>query len=206
MERQSKPDQNAPEEGHIMARIPYPRQDEYPPELAELLAKMPRIGVIEMLAHAPQLAEALLRLLQTQFTSLELSLRHRELVILTVAGKVGCDYEYQQHIPISTAAGVEPALREALWTGNLDGSPPVADKDNTLIEFVGLIVDYPTISEDKLSEVRSHFSNREIVEIIQLVGCYWGLGRLCRFLDVDVEFSDNLEAINAISGLPDPAG
>jgi alkylhydroperoxidase family enzyme len=159
-----------------------------------------------MLAHAPQLAEALLRLLQAQFTSLELSLRHRELVILTVAGKIGCDYEYQQHIPISAAAGVEPALREALWTGNLAGTPPVADSDNTLIEFVGLIVNYPTIGEDKLTEVRSHFSDREIVEIIQLVGCYWGLGRLCRFLDVDIELSDNLDAINAISNLPDSVG
>jgi len=169
------------EETHVMARIPYPRRDEYPPELSELLGKMPRVGVVEMLAHAPRLAEAVLRLLQAQFTSLELSLRHRELLILTVAGKIGCDYEYQQHIPISAAAGVEPALREALWAGKLDGSPPLTDDDRALIEFVGLIVDCPKIDEEKLTEVRSHFSDREVVEILQLVGCYWGLGRLCTF-------------------------
>ena len=185
-----------------MARIPYPRPDEYPPALSALLAKMPRVGVIEMLAHAPRLAEDLLRLLQAQFTSLELSLRHRELLILTVAGKIGCEYEYQQHVPISTAAGVEAALREALWAGNLDGAPPLSDDDGTLVEFVGLIVDSPKIDEDTFARVRSHFSDREIVEILQLTGCYWGLGRLCTILDVDVEFSDNLDAINGISNLP----
>jgi len=189
-----------------VARIPYPRRDEYPPELSEMLAKMPRVGVVEMLAHAPRLAEGSLRLLQAQFTSLELSLRHRELVILTVAGKIGCDYEYQQHIPISAAAGVEPGLREALWTGNLDDSPPVTGDDHALIEFVGLIVDCPKIDENKLTEVRSYFSDREVVEILQLVGCYWGLGRLCTILDVDVEISDNLDAINAISNLPEGIG
>jgi len=99
---------------------------------------------------------------------------------------------------------VEPALREALWTGKLDDSPPLTDDDNALIEFVGLIVDCPKIDEGKLTEVRSHFSDREVVEILQLVGCYWGLGRLCTILDVDVEISDNLDAINGISNLPDP--
>jgi alkylhydroperoxidase family enzyme len=193
-------------EAYVVARIPYPRRDEYSPELSDLLNKMPRVGVVEMLTHAPRLAESVLRLLQAQFTSLELSLRHRELLILTVAGKIGCDYEYQQHIPISAAAGVEPALREALWTGNFDNSPPVTNDDHALIEFVGLIVDGPKIDEDKLTEFRSYFSDREVVEILQLVGSYWGLGRLCTILDVDVEISDNLDAINAISNLPDPIG
>ena len=101
---------------------------------------------------------------------------------------------------------MEPTLREALWTGNLDDSPPVPDDDHALIEFVGLIGDSPKIDEDKLTEVRSHFSDRGIVEILQLVGCYWGLGRLCTILEVDVEISDNLDAINAISNLPDPSG
>jgi alkylhydroperoxidase family enzyme len=168
-----------------VARIPYPSPDGYPPELADLLATMPRVGVVEMLGHAPRLAAALLRLLQAQFTSLELSLRHRELVILTVAGKIGCDYEHQQHIPISAAAGVETELREALWAGGLAGLP-VSDDDGTLIEFVGLVVDHPTIAEATFARVRSHFSDREIVEILQLVGCYWGLGRLCTILAVDV--------------------
>ena len=35
-----------------------------------------------------------------------------------------------------------------------------------------------------VATVREYFSEREIVEILQLVGFYWGLGRLCTVLDL----------------------
>jgi hypothetical protein len=78
----------------------------------------------------------------------------------------------------------------------------VRDEDNTFIEFVGLTVDFPTVDQNQLTKVRFCFSDQEIVKILQLVCCCWGLGRLCTILDIDVEISDNLDAINAISHLP----
>ena len=87
-----------------MARLPYPSRESLPAELAELLESLPRNNITEMFAHATSLTSPFLRLAHAQFTALELSVRQRELVILAVAGLVDCEYEYAQHIPVSTHA------------------------------------------------------------------------------------------------------
>ena len=76
-----------------MAHIPYPDLDAVPTELAHLLGNMPRHAPIDMLAHSPALAASFLRLAQAQFTALELPVRSREVLILTVAVLTECEYE-----------------------------------------------------------------------------------------------------------------
>src|SRR6478672_13200561 len=73
-----------------MARLSYPDRATLPASLGQMLGEMPRHAPIEMLAHSPALAEGFLRLAQAQFTGLELPLRDRELLILTVAAGVEC--------------------------------------------------------------------------------------------------------------------
>src|SRR6201988_915721 len=118
-----------------MAQLSYPDPDRLPEPLAGMLAAMPSVGAIDMLAHSPVLTEHFLRLAQAQFTALELPERARELVILTVAAKGRCEFEYQQHIPISVAAGVDPGLRRAIWERALDPTT-LPDAENVLIGFV----------------------------------------------------------------------
>jgi alkylhydroperoxidase family enzyme len=172
-----------------------------------MLGAMPRVAPIEMLAHSPQVAQQFLRLAQAQFTALELSLYNRELLILTVAAFVGCEYEYSQHIPISAAAGVDPSLaqsiwnsRHSIWSSSVD-ELQLADGDRALVAFVGAVVRSPRICDHQLGEVREHFSDREIVEILQLIGFYWGLGRLCTVLDLEIETATDLSSINAVANM-----
>ena len=183
-----------------MARIAYPERDELPPELIRLLEQMPRHAPIEMLAHSPAVAEQFLRLAQAQFTSLELSLRDRELLILTVAALVECEYEYQQHIPVSEAAGIDSSLREAIWTGSLQPSD-LSERDRVLVAFIRATLRGPQVEERLVATVREYFSEREIVEILQLVGFYWGLGRLCTVLDLEVETATDLSSVDAVANL-----
>ncbi|HEY1972782.1 MAG TPA: hypothetical protein VGH89_32875 [Pseudonocardia sp.] len=182
-----------------MARIPYPQRDAMPAELAELLATMPRHAPVEMLAHAPALTGPFLRLAQAQFTGLRLTARHREIVILTVAGLVQCDYEYAQHVPISSAAGIGPEERESLRSGELDNLPDAGDR--ALARFVAAVVRAPTVADEVIAGVRSEFSEREIVEVLQLVGFYWGLGRLCTVLEVETETPNGLTSVTALANL-----
>ena len=70
-----------------MAQISYPDPNQIPEPLAGMLAAIPDVAAIDMLAHSPVLAEHFLRLAQAQFTALELPERARELVILSVAAK-----------------------------------------------------------------------------------------------------------------------
>jgi alkylhydroperoxidase family enzyme len=183
-----------------MALLPYPDRDTLPTELAQMLGEMPRHAPIDMLAHSPYVAQQFLRLAQAQFTTLELSLYNRELVILTVAAFVGCEYEYRQHIPISAAAGVDPNVRESIWSSSV-GESQLADADRALVAFVGAALRSPRIGDRQLVDVREHFSDREIVEILQLIGFYWGLGRLCTVLDLEVETATDLTSVNAVANL-----
>jgi alkylhydroperoxidase/carboxymuconolactone decarboxylase family protein YurZ len=54
---------------------------------------------------------------QALITSIELSPRCREIVILTVATLTECAYEFTQHVPISAAAGITDAERDAIRRG-----------------------------------------------------------------------------------------
>lgn len=108
-------------------------------ELAELLGSMPRNNITEMFAHATSLTTPFLRLAQAQFTALELSVRQRELVILAVAGLVDCEYEYAQHMPVSAAAGIPPALRERIRNG--DFTAPDDPAEQAPLAFVLAVVE-----------------------------------------------------------------
>jgi alkylhydroperoxidase family enzyme len=183
-----------------MARIAYPRRETIPGDLARMLDEMPRHAPIDMLAHSPEVARQFLRLAQAQFTALQLPLRDRELLILAVAAQVGCEYEYRQHIPISEAAGVDPDLRESIWEATVDESNlPV--RDRALLAFVGEVARSPFVDEDRLADARQTFSEREIVEMLQLIGFYWGLGRMCTVLDVEIETATDLTSVNAVANL-----
>ena len=62
----------------------------------------------------------------------------------------------------------------------------------------------PSVSEPTMVAVQSHFSAREIVEILQLTGFYWGFGRLCTVLDIEIEKPDGLTLLNAVTRPSNP--
>jgi alkylhydroperoxidase family enzyme len=183
-----------------MARIPFPERGDIPADLSVMLEQMPAMAPVDMLAHSPALARQFLLLAQAQFTTLELTARHREILILAVAAHVQCEYEYQQHIPISQDAGVSPTLREAIWTGKLD-TDEIDSHDRALIEFVRDVLVSPSVPEPTMAAIQSHFSAREVVEILHLTGFYWGFGRLCTVLDIEIETPDGLTSIKAVANL-----
>ena len=52
-----------------------------------------------------------------------------------------------------------------------------------------------------MAGLQEYHSDRQIVEILQLVGFYWGLGRFCTVLDLEIETSNDLTAVNAVANL-----
>ena len=183
-----------------MAQLSYPDPDHIPEPLAGMLAAMPHAGAIDMLAHSPVLTEHFLRLAQAQFTALELPERARELVILSVAAKGRCEFEYQQHIPISAAAGVDPVLRQAIWDRTLDPMS-LPDAERVLIGFVADVLNRPRVSARRFAALQRFYKPRQIVEIFQLIGFYWGFGRICTVLDIEVQKPTSLDAFDAVANL-----
>ena len=180
-----------------MARLPYPSHESMPVETADLLNGLPRNNITEMLAHAHPLAVPFLRLAQAQFTELELSDRQRELLILAVSGLVECDYEYVQHVPISAAAGIDADLGERVRGGDFDA--PDDPGERALLAFVAAVVRAPTITDELFAATRRHLTDRQIVEVLQLVGFYWGVGRISTVLELELDAPEGLESITAVA-------
>ena len=180
-----------------MARLPYPARHAMPVETANLLNGLPRNNITEMLAHAPSLTDPFLRMAQTQFTALELSDRQRELVILAVSGLVESDYEYVQHVPMFTAVGIDAQLRDRVRGGDLDA--PDDPGERALLAFVAAVVRAPHISDAVFAETWCHLSARQILEVLQLVGFYWGVGRMSTVLELELDTPDGVESITAVA-------
>jgi alkylhydroperoxidase family enzyme len=180
-----------------MARLPYQSRDTMPVETADLLNGLPRNNITEMLAHAHTLTGPFLWMAQAQFTALELSDRERELVILAVSGLVDCDYEYVQHVPISAAAGVDADLRDRVHDGDFDA--PDDPGERALLAFVAAVVRAPHVTADVFAAARRHLTDRQIVEVLQLVGFYWGVGRMSTVLELELDVPEGLESITAVA-------
>jgi alkylhydroperoxidase family enzyme len=183
-----------------MARIPYPDPASVPPEMDALLRQIPRHGPVDMLSHTPALGRLFLMQGQALITSIELSARHREIIILTVAALTECDYEFTQHVPISEAAGVDSPTREAIRAGEFT-SADLSEDDRALIAFIKEIAERPRASDQTFQRIRPLFADREIVEIIQIVGAYWSFARLCTTLDIEIQEAADLRSAQALEHL-----
>jgi alkylhydroperoxidase family enzyme len=183
-----------------MARIPYPDRDAIPAEMDALLRQIPRHGPVDMLSHTPTLGRLFLMQGQALITSIALTARDREIIILTVASLTECEYEFTQHVPISEAAGVNSQTREAIRACEF-ASTDLSEGDHTLIGFIKEIVQSPRASEPTFQRIRLMFTDRQIVEIVQIVGAYWSFARLCTTLDIEVQDATDLRSAEALARL-----
>jgi alkylhydroperoxidase family enzyme len=170
-----------------------------PVETANLLKGLPRNNITEMLAHAHSLAGPFLRMAQAQFTALELSDRQRELVILAVSGLVECDYEYVQHVPIFAAVGIDTDLRDRVRGGDFDAAGDPGER--ALLAFVAAVVRAPRMTDEGFATTRRYLTDRQIVEVLQLVGFYWGVGRMSTVLELELDVPEGLESITAVAAM-----
>jgi alkylhydroperoxidase family enzyme len=169
-----------------MARLPYPDRTTFPQELQDFLAKVPEHLNFDMMSYSQSTIEAFILQGQAQYTGLELPPRTRELVILTTAATAEAEYEFVQHVPISEAMGVDPQIREAIHRLDLD-SPLLSAHDQAVTKFVAAVVHSPLVDDATFAAVREILSNREIVEVLQVIGYYWSFGRVATVLQVEVE-------------------
>jgi alkylhydroperoxidase family enzyme len=116
-----------------------------------------------------------------------LSLRQREIVIDRTTARLGCEYEWGVHIAFFAArAGFTPEHVAATVTGARD-SACWSQEEQALIAAVDDLVDLRTIGETSWADLAAHFDEKQILEVIALVGYYHAISFLCRGLDLPLE-------------------
>ncbi|MEO3768858.1 carboxymuconolactone decarboxylase family protein [Micromonospora sp. B9E7] len=168
-----------------MPRLADPDPNAFPEDVRELLSTLPPDPMVKMLAHSVGTVKLFVDLARAQFTSLELPARSRELVVLTVAEYAECEFEAAQHRPMALEAGLDQRVIEIISARDLD-NPELSPSDRALIRFTAEVVRSPRISDELFDQVRHVLSEREIVEVLQVVGYYWSFSRICTVLDVEL--------------------
>jgi AhpD family alkylhydroperoxidase len=168
-----------------MPRLTDPDPASIPNNVREFLAALPPDPMVKMMSHSVGTVRPFIELARAQFTSLRLSDRSRELVILAVAAYTDCAFVAAQHDPMAHSVGVEESTRRLIRTRNI-GSAELTPSDRALLRFTAEVVQQPRVSEETFALARMFLSEREVVEVIQLTGYYWSFGRIATTLDVEV--------------------
>ena len=116
-----------------------------------------------------------------------LALRDREIVIDRTTARCGCEYEYGVHVSgFAQKAGIDEDQQRALVHG--DANDPVWDeREAALIATVDTLLDAKKLRDEQWSSLRTHFSEEEALEVIQLVAFYHGVSLICGALDLPLE-------------------
>ena len=178
-----------------MARIPYPDVDKLPAELRTLL-KQANLNVFTLWAHSVNTIELVIRLGAAQFAKLELPRSIRELVTLFSGRANSADYEWFQHVALAKAAGVTDTQLAAL--SHLDLDPAVfSPEEFAALKLAAAVVSGPKVPDTVFDSARKHFSDRQLVELVAVVGYYWMLGRVATVFHVDLDVAQGTSVFDA---------
>jgi alkylhydroperoxidase family enzyme len=187
-----------------MARIPYPEVDKLPAELRQLLKQATNLNIFKMWAHSENTVEFVIRLGAAQFAKIELPRSIRELVTLFVGRANSTDYEWFQHVALAKAAGVTDAQIAALEHLNLD--PAVFSAEQlAALRLAQAVVTAPKVSDAIFDAARKSFSDRQLVELVGIVGYYWMVGRVATVFQVDLDVAQDNAVFDAGVQLADHA-
>ncbi len=167
-----------------MTRIPFPDLEKSPPEVREMLARLPGpVGIFNMIAHAETALKPLMKLGGTFLGKLQLDPLLRELVICHAVNLEGGEYEWVQHVPVVLALGGTQEQVDALQLGD-DQAACFSDAQKAALRFTREVVVDVGASEASLIAAHQYLSEREIVELILVAGFYIMLARLTETLDI----------------------
>jgi 4-carboxymuconolactone decarboxylase len=148
----------------------------------------PLLMVRLLLRQHPALAEAV-RPLGFFFAGPESTLdtRTRELVVVRVTARTGCEYEWGLRVAWQAEAAkftseqiadsVRPSVDRSLWD----------ERDLALIDVVDELHDKGSIAEAGYRALRASYSDQQVVEILLLAGWYHAVSFLANGTELDPE-------------------
>ncbi len=122
---------------------------------------------MSVMAHHPDLTEALLGFSVYLLYRSSLPPRIRELTILRVAHRTGCAYEWAHHSRMAVAEG----LSEADIAAVRDGTAAV-EFDRVVITAADELLDGSTLSDDTWTALGEQLDDRQRMDLICTVGGY----------------------------------
>jgi 4-carboxymuconolactone decarboxylase len=172
-----------------MARVSLIEPDQHP-ELAPIIEKIRSgrrgtvINVYKLLLHTPAIAEIWLDLINAVRWKVDLDGRLREIVIVRIGHLNRCSYVVKQHVPQHTAPeGLTQEECDAL--ADWRASPFFDTRERAALAFTDASTREVEVPDAVFEALRSHFNERQIVELTVLIGTYNMHTRMCQALKID---------------------
>jgi len=144
--------------------------------------KPPDLNVVAFFAHHPELASAFLPWNHYMNSkACQLDRRTRETVILRVAIRKRSRYEWAQHVKAARKAGISDEEIHAIGDGTADGLAGL------LARAVDEVSDDSTLHDDTFGELAAHFTERQLVSLVFLIGTYSLLSAVFGAFRVELE-------------------
>ena len=105
----------------------------------------------------------------------------REVAILTVAREMDCAFEWAAHEPQALKDGVPQSVIDTIKQRGPIGD--IADSFATLIEFGREVLSNHRVTPETFARLRSEYSNKQIMDLILLLGNYTSLAVLLLAVD-----------------------
>jgi len=156
--------------------------------VAEIAGRVTGSGppnILTTLGQHPRLFRAWLRYSARLMPFGKLPRRDTELVILRVAWRCRCAYEWHQHVPIALRAGLTPNE-----VAGIADDPPAGgftERQRALLAVSDELLARRALSDATWSAVRASLDDREAIELCALIGHYQGLASTIGALAIQVE-------------------
>jgi alkylhydroperoxidase family enzyme len=182
-----------------LARLPYADIDAAGAELRESFARLAApLNIFRMMAHAEGCFKPLTRLGGAMLGKLNLDPRLRELALLRTVRLEGGTYEWVQHVPVALGLGIGEAQIVALEAGDVE-APCFDAVERTLLRFTTEVVERVGASPETLAAMRDHLPDRQVVELVLMIGFYMMLARLTETTGVDLDEAKGMAVIESIN-------
>ncbi len=141
-------------------------------------------NIFATLGQHPRLFRAWLRYSAALMPFGTLPRRDTELVILRVAWRCGCAYEWQQHVPIALRVGLAP--EEVAGVAEFPAGA-FSERQRTLLAASDELLAQRALSDPTWRAVHAMLGDRGAIELCLLIGNYQGLASAIGGLGIQIE-------------------
>jgi alkylhydroperoxidase family enzyme len=141
-------------------RLPFPPRDPSRPK---------GLNILGTLAQYPRLAQAYHTFNGHVLFGTSLSVRQRELLVLRVAHRRDCEYEWRQHTVLAGDVGLTDHLDAIRQGPDADGWSAL---DAALLRAVDELIDDARIGDDTWATLSAELDTEQLMDVVFTVGAY----------------------------------
>jgi alkylhydroperoxidase family enzyme len=165
--------------------------------ICQVLSLKDNIDLLPIVYVPPNMGEIFAHCGGAVRTDLGLSAKLRELLILHTTWHTQSDFLWTSHQATARSVGITDAQLAAIQQDQVEASVFTV-KESTLLRVLSHIAAFHSLSLNMREKALTHFSGRELVEIVTVRGVYYTIGTIASVLELE---SDSM---SAASGRPGP--